>query len=111
MLWASTALPDILSCIMQKRLECKIFGRVHLVMFRDFAMRKAKELGLVGTVENMEDGTVFVVAEGDSAKLDEFLAYLKKGPIFANVLSIEANWLPPAGVLTDFKILYYGRQN
>ncbi len=96
---------------MIKRLECRIFGRVQFVMFRDFAKRKADELELVGTVENMADGTVFVVAEGDGAKLEELLGHLKKGPLFANVLSIEANWFPPAGVFTDFKILYYGRQN
>lgn len=91
---------------MQKRLEAKIFGRVQLVMFRDFAKRQADKLGLVGAVENMNDDTVFVVAEGGEAELQKFLAHLKKGPIFANVSSIEAEWLPASESFKDFRIIY-----
>ena len=96
---------------MQSRLEAKIFGRVQLVLFRDFAKRKADKLGLVGTAENMDDGTVFVVAEGDKSKLEEYLSYLKKGPIFARVSNIETEWLPASGTFGNFRILFYGRQN
>lgn len=79
-------------------------------MFRDFVKRKADKLGLVGTVQNMNDGTVFVIAEGDDKKIDELLVSLKKGPIFANVLRIEEKWLVASNKYLDFKILYYGRQ-
>ncbi|MFA5841429.1 MAG: acylphosphatase [Candidatus Paceibacterota bacterium] len=96
---------------MNERLEAKITGRVQFVMFRDFVNRRARALGILGTVENMEDGSVFVVAEGDRKKLEELLAQLKKGSIFARVLSIEAKWLPGTGVFKDFRILFYGRQN
>lgn len=96
---------------MTKRLECRIFGRVQFVMFRDFVKRKACNLGLFGTVENMGDGSVFVVAEGSGEKLEEFLPQLKKGPIFANVLRIETEWLPATGTFSGFRILLYGRQN
>jgi len=95
---------------MQNRLECKIFGRVQLVMFRDFAKRKADKLGLLGTVENMDDGAVFVVAEGEKPKLEEFLKYLKKGPIFAKVSRIETEWFPATGTFNDFRILFYSRR-
>lgn len=96
---------------MNKRLECQIFGKVRMVMFRDFVKRNADKLGLVGTVENMKDNSVFVVAEGGAEKLEELLARLKKGPIFAKVLHVEDKWLPVTGAYRDFKILLYGRQN
>ena len=42
----------------------KVYGRVQLVMYRDFTQRKAKKLGLTGYVINQKDKTVKVVAEG-----------------------------------------------
>jgi acylphosphatase len=91
---------------MKKRLECQIFGRVQMVMFRDFTRRKANSLGLVGSVKNQEDGSVFVVAEGEEEKLLVLLEYLKKGPILAKVEKIEAKWLPATEGFFDFKILF-----
>ena len=60
---------------MKKRLECRITGRVQLVMFRDFTQRKASSLGLFGTVENKKDGSVVVVAEGEESKLEQLLLF------------------------------------
>lgn len=91
---------------MMKRLECKIFGRVQMVMFRDFAQRKAKALGLAGTVRNLPDGSVFAAAEGEEEKLKIFLAKLKKGPMLARVDRVEEKWQDTAGEFNDFKIIY-----
>jgi len=96
----------LLKLFMQKRLECQIFGRVQVVMFRDFTKRQARSLGLTGTVENLEDGSVLVVAEGEEEKLRELLVYLKRGPIFARVDRLEENWLEATGEFSDFKILF-----
>ena len=56
-----------------KRIECHIEGRVQMVMYRDFAMRKAKLLGLSGTVKNNDDGTVTLVAEGEEEQLGVYI--------------------------------------
>ena len=90
---------------MQKRLECFVFGRVQLVMFRDFTKRQARSLGLTGTVENQKDGSVFVVAEGEEDKICRLLEYLKKGSLLAKVEKIEEKWLPATGEFINFKIL------
>lgn len=95
---------------MKKRLEVNISGRVQMIMFRDFAKRKADSLGLTGTAENLNDGSVFVVAEGEEEKLQKFLGYLKKGPLFARVERIDENWLSFAGEFNDFKIILYNRR-
>jgi len=91
---------------MKKRLECYIFGRVQMVMFRDFARRKARKLKLAGTVKNLEDGSVFVAAEGEEEKLNAFLGYLKRGPVLARVERVEQKWLQATGEFSDFRILY-----
>ncbi len=91
---------------MKKRLECIIFGRVQMVMFRDFTQHKACSLGLVGIVKNLKDGSVFVVAEGEEDKLWQLLKYLKKGPLLARVERLEEKWLLSTNEFSDFKILF-----
>lgn len=91
---------------MKKRLISLVSGRVQLVMYRDFAARSAKKLGLTGTVQNQSDGRVRVVAEGEEAKLREFLERLYQGPLLAHVTHIDSAWLEPTGEYADFSILY-----
>jgi acylphosphatase len=92
--------------VMTKRLECHITGRVQLVMYRDFAMRHARALNIVGTVENMKDGGVHLIAEGDELSLSSYLEKLKRGPVLAHVEHCEATWSEPHGGFTDFSISY-----
>lgn len=89
-----------------KRIECVITGRVQLVMFRDFAQRKARKLGIVGTVENLPDGSVKVVAQGTAGNLLEFISYLKKGSMLAKVENVSVKWTEPAESFESFKIIY-----
>ena len=42
-----------------------------MVLFRDFAKRKAEELDVFGWVKNLEDGSVQLVAQGEKEKLDK----------------------------------------
>jgi acylphosphatase len=75
-------------------------------MFRDFTQRKATALCLTGRVWNNDDGTVSVVAEGETEKLHQLLALLHKGPILAHVTTVNATWTTPIGEFSDFKIAY-----
>ena len=83
-----------------------VSGRVQLVMFRDFVQRKASTLKLVGTVRNLPDGTVEVLAEGEKEKLDSLVAHLQKGPVLARVDGVEVEWQEPKGNLQGFTINY-----
>lgn len=89
-----------------KQVECRAVGRVQLVMFRDFAQRKAKKLGIVGTVENMSDGSVKVVAQGSAGDLLEFISYLKKGSMLAKVENVSVMWTEIKESFEDFKIIF-----
>lgn len=91
---------------MQKRLEARITGRVQLVMYRDFAQRKAKKLGLFGFVKNLKDGSVSVVAEGEGEKLERFIEYLKAGSVLSRVDSVNIAWLSPTEEYKKFVISY-----
>ena len=53
-------------------MEITIIGRVQGVFFRKYTQEAAQKIGLVGTVENMSDGSVFAVAVGTSSQLDAF---------------------------------------
>ena len=91
---------------MKKRLECNIFGRVQMVMYRDFVQRNATRLGLSGRVWNVDDGSVRVIAEGEESALIKLLDKLHKGPMLANVERVESKWNDTTETFTDFRISY-----
>ena len=91
---------------MQKRLECQAFGRVQLVMFRDFVTRKARALGITGTVKNNPDGSVSVAAEGEESNLKELLALVQRGSVLSRVERVEESWKEYLGEYKNFAILY-----
>lgn len=91
---------------MNERIEAKVSGRVQLVMYRDFATRKARGLRLVGEVQNLPDKTVRVVAEGPREKLVAYIQKLNKGSLLSHVENVEVSWLPAQGAYTSFSINY-----
>jgi acylphosphatase len=91
---------------MQKEIRCTITGRVQLVMFRDFAQRKARSLGITGTVQNMRDGTVKVVAHGEEAVLSKYIIYLNKGSVLSRVEKVMVELGAPTSTFSGFEILY-----
>ncbi|MBI2097060.1 MAG: acylphosphatase [Candidatus Sungbacteria bacterium] len=91
---------------MLKRLETKVYGRVQMVLFRDFTKRNAEHFGLTGFVRNENDGTAWVVAEGEEEKLKLLLAKIHRGPMFARVEEVEVEWKEATGNYKDFVIDY-----
>ena len=89
---------------MLRQIECIISGRVQGMFYRAFARRTAKNLGLVGTVENLPDGTVHVVAQGDQPTLDQYVTDLKQGSMFSRVDSVDVRWSSTERTFSDFSI-------
>jgi acylphosphatase len=77
---------------MPKRLHILVSGRVQGVFFRMHTRQWADGLGLKGWVENLPDGSVEAVAEGEEKALLEFLELLKHGPPSAQVEKVEVKW-------------------
>lgn len=82
----------------------KIYGRVQGVGFRYFTRKTGEKLGIKGWVKNVADGTVEVLAQGEEKKLQEFLQFLKRGPILAQVKDLEIIFRKPAQNFPNFQI-------
>lgn len=91
---------------MQKEIDAVVSGRVQLVMYRDFAQRKARKLGIVGTVQNVSDGTVHVVAQGEESVLKKYITYLNTGSILSKVSHVDVVWHEPTRTFSDFTIVF-----
>ena len=56
-----------------------ILGKVQGVGFRFFTKMKADELGLLGTIENQQDGSVVVFVVGDERLIIHFISWCRYG--------------------------------
>ncbi|MEM2900733.1 MAG: acylphosphatase [Thermoplasmata archaeon] len=88
----------------QKGIKAIVSGRVQMVGFRAFVSRNASALDLTGYVQNLDDGTVEVVAEGEKEKLEKLISFLWKGPRAANVENVKIEWTEPSGKYSWFFI-------
>ena len=86
----------------RQRLRAVVRGEVQGVGFRWSVQRQAGELGLTGYAENLPDGSVRVEAEGDPDGLDQLEAYLRQGPRWAEVESLDVRRLPATGEFRGF---------
>ncbi|MCS7058538.1 MAG: acylphosphatase [Meiothermus sp.] len=86
-----------------RRVTVLVSGRVQGVGYRYFTRKKALELSLAGYAENLPDGRVEVVAEGEEADLELFLHHLRQGPREARVEHLEVQWSEATG-LRGFQI-------
>lgn len=60
-------------------IKIKVIGKVQGVAFRYYTKLKADELNLEGSVQNLDDGSVFIQVGGDSLKLDTFIEWCHLG--------------------------------
>ena len=67
-----------------------IEGRVQRVGYRDWAVRTAHQLGVIGWVRNLRDGRVEILAEGKDVALDTFVDRCREGPATATVTRVDA---------------------
>jgi acylphosphatase len=84
------------------RLRAVVSGEVQGVGFRWAVQRQAGQLGLTGYAENLPDGSVRVEAEGDPERLDELEAFLRAGPRWAEVRSVDSERVAATGEFRGF---------
>ena len=88
------------------RAHAIISGRVQGVFFRMETKRAADRFGVLGWVQNLRDGTVEAVFEGDRNQIDDILAWCKEGPPRAKVTDVEVSWETYSGEFRKFDISY-----
>jgi acylphosphatase len=81
-----------------------ITGYVQGVGYRFFVLRAAARHQVLGTVRNLEDGRVEVIAEGGREAMDEFKKDLATGPSMAKIIDIDETDLQVTGLYRDFRI-------
>lgn len=89
-----------------ERLEAIVKGRVQGVGFRYHVIQRARAMNITGYARNLWDGSVEVVAEGERASLDQFLAYLEVGSRPAWVREVTANWFAASGEFHSFEVRF-----
>jgi acylphosphatase len=72
----------------------RVEGRVQGVGYRWFVWREAARLGLRGSVCNLADGAVEVIAEGTEQALQGLERALARGPAAARVARVEKSDVP-----------------
>ena len=85
------------------RAHVRVSGSVQGVAFRYEAQRKATELGVAGWVENLPDGRVEAVFEGDPDRVREMVAWCGSGPPSAEVTGVSVEDETPEG-LSGFEV-------
>lgn len=81
-----------------------VSGRVQGVGFRFFAEAAAGREGVHGWVQNLPDGRVEVVAEGEREGIERFERALRHGPRGARVDRVDVEDGVPTGMETGFSI-------
>jgi len=72
-----------------KRLVADVTGIVQGVGFRSFVERSAAQLGVTAVADNMDDGSVHVLASGDEERLLRLVALLRQGSRYSSVDRVE----------------------
>jgi acylphosphatase len=88
------------------RLHLYVSGYVQGVFYRSNAKRIAESLSLTGWVRNLRDGRVEIVVEGEEEGLAKFIEWCKRGPIGAEVESVDVMREEYKGEFKGFEIRY-----
>ncbi len=84
-----------------------VSGRVQGVGFRWFVSDQANDIGLKGSVKNLPDGAVEIIAQGKKEEIDRLIETVKIGNRQSYVENLEVDWPPESKHDYDgFKIVF-----
>jgi acylphosphatase len=72
-----------------------VTGKVQGVYYRQSTKEKAIALGLTGYVKNLPDGSVQIMASGNTDQLLQLVLWCRQGPARAIVEEVQVETLPP----------------
>jgi acylphosphatase len=73
---------------MLQTLSVIVKGKVQGVYFRQSTKEKARELNIRGTVKNLPDGSVEIIATGTEQQLEQLCSWCRQGPSRAIVIDL-----------------------
>ena len=87
-----------------KRANIGIKGNVQMAGFRTFIKNMADSLNVKGFAENLEDGSVKVICEGEEEGINELINSIKeKTPSFASIEEMNEAYEEYKGEFTSFE--------
>lgn len=86
-----------------QRAEVTYYGHVQGVGFRFTAQRIARRWPIAGFVQNCEDGSVLLIAEGPRKSIDEFLEAVAS-EMAHNIREQHIRWEPATNEFANFGI-------
>ncbi|MFA7228211.1 MAG: acylphosphatase, partial [Melioribacteraceae bacterium] len=81
-------------------------GLVQGVGFRFFVVRRAGELGLKGFTQNLSNGEVYTVVEGEQRAIEELYNRVKIGPSHAYVKNASIKWSEFKNEFNQFEVKF-----
>ena len=83
-----------------------VYGNVQGVGFRALTRQQAKKMGIGGTVRNLPDGTVEILAQGSKKSLEELIHILKKEMSSGGIENVKIDYSPIEEPHLDFRIVH-----
>jgi acylphosphatase len=92
---------------MIKKVKINVNGRVQGVGFRFFTYQQAQKLNLVGYVQNLDNGDVEIIAQGDNLQISKLIKWIENGgPASASISLVNIVELKLQNDLTSFNVRY-----
>ncbi|MCH1430139.1 MAG: hypothetical protein GWP59_05650 [Chlamydiales bacterium] len=88
------------------RLQAIFSGTVQGVSFRVTAKMHASDLNIQGSVRNLQDGKVELIAEAPRMVLEELICRLENDDGPSSISNIQKKYSDPQNSYTDFSILH-----
>ncbi|MDQ1283292.1 MAG: hypothetical protein QG666_1084 [Euryarchaeota archaeon] len=85
-----------------QRLTAYVSGKVQKTGFRARVLAIARDFGLKGYVQNLDDGRVKVIAEGETGDLESLRSALDIKNTIINVVDIKSDYSPATGDFDSF---------
>jgi acylphosphatase len=89
----------------RQRLTISYSGHVQGVGFRYTVRQVAMGFEVTGTVRNLPDGQVELVAEGDRTELEQFREAVRESGLGSLIRQETVSWGPPTGGFHGFEIV------
>lgn len=80
-----------------------VSGRVQGVFYRARTKEQAERLGLTGWVQNLSDGRVEALFEGEKERVEEMIEWCREGPRGARVEGVEVGEIREIGEIGEDK--------
>ena len=90
---------------MSLRATIRVYGEVQGVAFRSTIKRIANKMGIRGTIENRDDGSVWLVCEAQKQDIELFIVKIKNIDTLTHITGMQVEYSVATGEYKTFHIV------